>query len=66
MQMIEAANKIASDKLHRLEQAEIARLRRELADAYQRLEADAVEYEVDHGRLIKIESVIDTVCRNIS
>ena len=28
MQMIEAANKIASDKLHRLEQAEIARLRR--------------------------------------
>lgn len=52
--MIEAANKIASDKLHRIEQEHNNELRRENAElrAMVRalLTAHTVEVEIEHGR----------------
>lgn len=52
--MIEAANKIASDKLHRIEREHNNELRRENAElrAMVRalLTAHTVEIEIEHGR----------------
>ena len=55
MTMIETANKIASDELHHIKDAEIAALYRENTRLRARLAVETIEYEVIRGQLRRIE-----------
>lgn len=55
--MMTAADKLASDELHRIQQAEIIALRRENARLRMSLGADTTEYEIEHGNFIFKENI---------
>jgi len=59
MNMIETANKLASDRLHIIQQAEIQRLRRENADLIRQLYSQNADIEIQHGRKVLFH-VVDT------
>ncbi len=50
--MMAAANKLASDELHHIKDAEIAELRRQNADLIRRLESDTAEIEIVRGKVV--------------